>query len=188
MNLLYPYPVGTEYEVRQKESMEFLQEIVNLGTLPITIIARTCNTVFDYSDAIGNLWQCGDLVIMEHDIVPTLRDLELMRILLSRHPLVAFPYLLYPQSTLLERIELAHRVVNDTKLGWRWANTVDDLEVDFAGLGFSGISQQVQQLFSREWFYDSHPWVTLDTELSLKLQRYGLRWYMPKVFVKHNHE
>ena len=101
---------------------------------------------------------------------------------------MAFPYLLYPQSTLLERTELAHRVVNDTKLGWRWANTVDDLEVDFAGLGFSGISQQVQQLFSREWFYDGHPWVTLDTELSLKLQRYGLRWYMPKVFVKHNHE
>lgn len=181
MILLYTFSALEQYQARRKRALEFL----DLAVYSVSLRAVQCDNDTDYSDAIKSLWRSDDLLLMEQDIVPTLQQLSFAERLFKEHYLFAFPYYLYPASTRLELPVLSHRVVDDSRRGWRWG-TLDDEYADFVGFGFSGISLAIQDSFPASWF-DGKTWQTMDTEFSYEMQDRGLKWYIPRSIVEHDH-
>ena len=143
MILLYTFSALPQYAARQQRARNFLDLAVYLICLKIV----QCDNDTDYADAIKSLWGTSDLLLMEQDIVPTLAQLSFaQRLFYDQHDLFAFPYYLYPTSTLLQQPVLSHRVLDDSKRGWRWGS-LDDQYADFVGFGFTGISLSVQSKF-----------------------------------------
>ena len=181
MIMLYAFSALEQYHARRKRALDFL----DLAFYSIDLCVVQCDNKTDYADAIKSLWNTGDLLLMEQDIVPTLQHLSFAQRLFYDHDLFAFPYYLHPASTGLEQPVLSHRVVDDSRRGWRWG-TLDDEYADFAGFGFTGISLSIQSKIPPSWF-DGRSWQELDTEFSYEMQDRGLRWYIPCSIVEHDH-
>lgn len=186
MILLYTFVDDLELLDRQVESLGFLAQPLSDWIRDIVVVSGSCEGELDYSEWIAACWGTDDLLLMEQDIVPTLSQLSQAKRLFHEQHLFAFPYYLYPASTLLDTPVLSHRVKDaGVTRGWRWG-TLEDRWADFVGFGFTGISKYIQTHVPVT-FFDKKSWKDLDTQFSYEMQDRGLGWYIPRSVVRHNH-
>jgi hypothetical protein len=179
--ILYPY-VDSD-DPRYEASRAFVRSYEEHSIMKLRIIGE-----HDYPLFIMRHWGHENMVIIEHDIVPTSRQMQLMFNLLIMNDLVAFRYSLYPSATGLETPVCVHRVKDDSKCGWHWLED-DEEYADYAGFGFTGFSVEAQRSLRYPLFPPNQGWNSCDTQVSLRFIRQEMKFYVPLgEWVRHDHQ
>ena len=179
--ILYPYIESDD--PRYEASRKFIREFC-----VYPVVQLQCIGEHDYPQFIMRYWGRDDLIILEHDIVPTNKQINLMMQLLEAHDLVAFRYMLYPSATGLETPVCIHRVADDSNCGWHWLRD-DEEYADYAGFGFTGFTVEAQSALRYPLFPPNQGWNSCDTHVSLRYIRQGMKFYVPKgLWVRHDHQ
>ena len=180
MLILYPYIESDD--PRFRDSRNFINTLSWPGLYKLQCIGP-----HDYPQFIMKYWGLDDLVIIEHDIVPTIDDLIVFFNAFPKNPLVALRYPLYPSSTGLDHPVCVHRVADDSNAGWHWLR--DDEEwADYAGFGLTGFTLESQRALQYPLFPPGQTWNGCDTHISRRFIRKDMRFYVPKgVWVRHDH-
>ena len=138
-----------------------------------------CKDPGNYEVGLRSCWGLDDLLIWEHDIVPTLTMLEALAD--CPHPVCAQAYLLHPASSGKATPVYAHR-----RTLTRFIEE-GETQAAFVGFGLTRISLAVQKripsgLFAQNW------WGDLDTRFSIKLMELELPACIHWPAATHNHQ
>ncbi len=138
MIILAPYSLKVSKE-RRYETDCFLRSISN----KYKIIRKQTEQPSEYELFINEYWQQDDIIILEHDLVPTEKDLE--ELIKCKYYICSFNYYLYQCSTLLKYPVIANRkiIYINNLINYEWIKETDDF-CDLSSLGFIKINKEIQ--------------------------------------------
>ncbi len=191
MLILAPFSLKVS-ENRRKETDNFINSIKK----KYKIIRERTENPGEYEMFLNKWWNKEDIIILEHDIVPSELDLE--ELIKCKYDICAYNYYLYQCSTYLKENVLAHR--NKEK---KWITEKDDF-ADLVGFGFIKISLRVQKQIdlinivndARQRRYINYTKVlknqsagiTADSTISEEFVRLKEKIHIHKKILRHNHE
>ncbi len=168
--LVHPFSESRRLEDRQptNDALARLKE-----TMPeLTQYECRCEGSNDYATGLRVYWElAGDMIICEHDIVPTE---DAIRSLLRCHELTcSVPYLLYPEST-----GLSHLIYSVQGTEWFTASR--------SALGLVKLSASWRSRVPKPEYVD---WRALDIQVNKLVEASGLRWHLHlSENIVHNHQ
>lgn len=116
MILYHPYAEALLNDRRLAATWAFLEDTEPLLSPQWAFVHQACGPDTRYEDGLKALWGQDDLVILEHDLVPTLEVLAALEP--ARHPLCAQAYPLYHDGqhgkALDEAWAMAQRITRDS--------------------------------------------------------------------------
>lgn len=158
-----------------------------------------------YESLMKTFWGREDVIIVEHDIVPTEAMIDALAD--CPWPWCAQAYMLHPNpahQTLIQRLDAQGLPWRETLPGrrllalrspvWPHRNGPDDAPqfcgpgdewADRVGLGLTKFTARACRRIPPEWPPGS--WRDLDTRLSDWLVRYGVRWHLHEPEADHHH-
>lgn len=183
MLLLYPYAQNAAYHSRTQATRDTLTAL-----LPAwqdqghRVLPWPVGTDSRYEQGIYFHWGQDDLIILEHDVVPTWG--HFMQLAACPYPLctVAYP-LNQPQpdgsyhGELVQREQMPDGSRRWLPYGQTWA--------DYTGLGFVRLRREWMQAHSPGW--DPGRWSDLDARISWWTYRLGFRWHVHYPVCRHSH-
>ena len=175
MRILLPYAPGLPRTVETLATYFLLKTDILIRW---DTFLTPCTKPDDYEKAVKQVWGLDDLLIWEHDIIPTLTMLE--DLAACPWPVCAQAYKLYPATTVLPAPAYAHR-----RTACEFINEGDEF-CNLVGFGLTKISLDVQNKIDPNIF-DVNTWRSLDTVFSLKMLSLGIRAHVHWPEVRHNH-
>ncbi|MHB1701118.1 MAG: hypothetical protein ACYCSN_13490 [Acidobacteriaceae bacterium] len=168
--LVHPFSEARRIEDRQptNNALEALKALMP----DLTQYECRCEGPNDYATGLRVYWELsGDMIICEHDIVPTE---EAIRSLLACHdPVCTVPYILYPEST-----GLPYAILSVLEAEWFTAKK--------SSLGLVKLSASWRARVPKPDYVD---WRAVDIQINKLVDASGLWWHLHlSQCIKHNHQ
>ena len=157
-----------------------LEPIRRWGPLPV--LDAPCLRDTDYAEALASVWDLGwDLLVVEHDLVPTLDCVR--RLATCSGPVCAQAYPLHPQTTRLPRSVWSPKVWDGHR--YLWVEALAE-RADAFGLGCTVLRGQFQRAVPAS-LWRRQPWWQLDTVLSGLARERRLQAHVHWPSISHLH-
>jgi len=188
MILFHPFSPDPAYLERRSETIDWLvNNSVNILDLGWEIITYPCEKTSDYEDKFRELWGKDDLIIWEHDIVPTMEAIIRLAeceydLCVNDYPFWRLGYQpIYGKPAPLKYRSSCRNVAED---GSR-QDSVDEW-ADYVGFGLTKINRKFQVEHELGMVHEDR-WDNLDTRFCRWTYSLGYRWHVHRPMVKHNH-
>ena|SRR5579863_5108194 len=171
--------------LRAKDEEETKAAVENLG-LDLDLNLKVVSERWDV--ALRRLWDYeGDIIVMEHDVVPTV---DMAREMLACPSIWCTQlYRLYHASTNLHFEVYGNRYLNDRgEFYFKLADKPYDEYSDAASLCFTKFTHEFRKKIDPKFFTDpTLDLVNLDHKISLKAVELGIKCHVHTPEMKHNH-
>jgi len=184
MILFLPYSPDPSYLPRRKETIEWLQSHVEeLTSRGWRIVECPCEGDDDYENGFRSLWGEDDLIILEHDVVPTLD--ALLALADCGRDLCAQAYQFYFRSNDAPGEMLGFNMCRVVLPGGAQGYVPDGADqADFVGFGMTKIARHFQ--VNNRLDLPAGRWGDLDSRFCEWVRGRGFTWHVHWPYVKHN--
>ena len=140
----------------------------------------------EYEKAVLSSWGKDDLLVIEHDIVPTLQ--AILQIEYCKYPICAndYPFHRIDASQKPYTRSSCRVVIYDNKVGHEHRIDSTDDWADFVGLGFTRFRKKFMKKNKPGW--KDGTWIDLDTRISHWTHEIvNMQWHIHRPPLMHNH-
>lgn len=187
MIILAPYSEDPFFKERQEETNNALETLKDYAyEIYRPVVHNNKDIPSEYEKAILKYWGRDDLLVIEHDIVPTLGAVKQMEtcpsmLCANDYPFHRIDASQQPYTRSSCRVvvyegdhEHEHRI--DTETAW----------ADFVGLGFTRFRKPFMKAIKPGW--KSGTWIDLDTRIShWTHEEIHTKWHVHRPALMHNH-
>ena len=170
-----------------EDQISTLHGMINLAIRwPRSVESIHCSNDESYYEALLKYWGKGNTIVNIE------QDIEFMPIMVDRfytcsEPLCTYPYQLRDRWSVYS-IGDGAKLPLDTAKWYSFSERLPDY-AEGSGLGFVKIGLEAQVLVNlKEYPVSEYKWWYLDTWLSYKFHKAGLKFHVHKMTVKHHHK